>query len=105
MNRDLAAPAPSGQTTGHSTYASIEAVQGAGPAAGAGPARHGRLREDDRSAIVTEVARRAGHSIAVLLKIYAHCIDGRADAVNKRISDALSSGDDPDDQPQEDQAS
>jgi hypothetical protein len=24
----------------------------------------------------TEVARRAGHDVAVLLKIYAHCIDG-----------------------------
>jgi hypothetical protein len=24
----------------------------------------------------TEVARRAGHGVAVLLKIYAHCIDG-----------------------------
>ena len=37
----------------------------------------------------TEVARRAGHSVAVLLKIYAHCIDGQADAANKRITDAL----------------
>jgi integrase len=37
----------------------------------------------------TEVARRAGHGVAVLLKIYAHCIDGQADAANKRISDAL----------------
>jgi hypothetical protein len=26
----------------------------------------------------TEVARRAGHGVAVLLKIYAHCIDERA---------------------------
>ena len=38
----------------------------------------------------TEVARRAGHSVAVLLKVYAHCIDGQADTVNKRIADALS---------------
>ena len=37
----------------------------------------------------TEVARRAGHGVAVLLKIYAHCIDGQADAVNQRIIDAL----------------
>jgi integrase len=37
----------------------------------------------------TEVARRAGHSVAVLLKIYAHCIDGQADAANQRITDAL----------------
>jgi integrase len=28
----------------------------------------------------TEVARRARHGVAVLLKIYAHCIDGQADA-------------------------
>jgi hypothetical protein len=36
----------------------------------------------------TEVARRAGHGVAVMLKIYAHCIDGQADAVNQRITDA-----------------
>jgi hypothetical protein len=34
----------------------------------------------------TEVARRAGHGVAVLLKIYAHCIDGQADAANQRIT-------------------
>jgi len=37
----------------------------------------------------TGVARRAGHGVAVLLKIYAHCIDGQADAANQRITDAL----------------
>jgi len=37
----------------------------------------------------TEVARRAGLGAAVPLKIYAHCIDGQADAANKRITDAL----------------
>ena len=37
----------------------------------------------------TEVARRAGHGVAVLLKVYAHCIDGQANAANTRISDAL----------------
>jgi hypothetical protein len=37
----------------------------------------------------TEVARRAGHGVSVLLKIYAHCIDGHADAANNRITDAL----------------
>jgi hypothetical protein len=41
----------------------------------------------------TEVARRAGHGIAVLLKIYAHCIDGQADAANQRITDALGTQD------------
>jgi hypothetical protein len=49
----------------------------------------------------TEVARRAGHGVAVLLKIYAHCIDGQADAANKRITDALSlpeAEQDPDDE-------
>jgi integrase len=37
----------------------------------------------------TEVAHRAGHGVAVLLKIYAHCIDGQADAANQRITDVL----------------
>jgi integrase len=37
----------------------------------------------------TEVARRGGHGVAVLLKIYAHCIDGQADAANQRITEAL----------------
>ena len=37
----------------------------------------------------TEVARRAGHGVAVLLKVYAHCIGGQADAANQRITDAL----------------
>ena len=39
----------------------------------------------------TEVARRAGHGVAVLLNIYAHCIDGQATAANQRIADALGS--------------
>jgi len=43
----------------------------------------------------TEVAYRAGHSVAVLLKVYAHCIDGQADTVNKRIADALGCPDEP----------
>jgi hypothetical protein len=41
----------------------------------------------------TEVARRAGHGVAVLPKIYAHCIDGQADAANKRITGALGAQD------------
>ena len=41
----------------------------------------------------TEAARRAGHGVAVLLKIYAHRIDGQADAANQRIADALSTQD------------
>jgi hypothetical protein len=31
-----------------------------------------------------------GHGVAVLLKIYVHCIDRQADAANQRITDALS---------------
>jgi len=31
--------------------------------------------------------------VAVLLKIYAHCIDGQADAANQCITDALGSKD------------
>jgi integrase len=37
----------------------------------------------------TEVARRLGHSVAVLLKVYANCIDGGDDIANGRIEDAL----------------
>lgn len=37
----------------------------------------------------TEIARRAGHGVAVLLKSYAHCIDGQANAANQCITDAL----------------
>jgi hypothetical protein len=40
----------------------------------------------------TEVGR-AGHGVAVLQKIYAHCMDGQADAANKRITDALGAQD------------
>jgi hypothetical protein len=31
--------------------------------------------------------------VAVLLKVYAHCIDGQANTVNKRIADALGNAD------------
>ena len=37
----------------------------------------------------TEVARRARHGVAVMLKVYANCIDGQAAPANHRISDAL----------------
>jgi hypothetical protein len=51
----------------------------------------------------TEVARGTGHGVAVLLEIYAHCVDGQADAANRRIAGALSVGgpapDPGDDQP------
>jgi integrase len=36
-----------------------------------------------------EVAARAGHSVDVLLKIYAKCIDGREAEMNNRIMQGL----------------
>ena len=50
----------------------------------------------------TEVARRAGHGVAVLLKTYAHCIDGQATAANERIAEALGTGDTEEDPGDED---
>ncbi len=35
------------------------------------------------------VARRAGHSVAVLLKVYAKCLDGATSMANDRIDKAL----------------
>jgi hypothetical protein len=40
-----------------------------------------------------EVARQVGHGVAVLLRIHAHCIEGRANAANKRITDVLGTQD------------
>jgi hypothetical protein len=40
----------------------------------------------------TESARRLGHSVAMLLKRYAHCIDGQEQATNDRIARALEDG-------------
>lgn len=37
----------------------------------------------------TEVAERAGHSVKVLLQVYAKCILGQHDRANQRIDDAL----------------
>jgi len=50
----------------------------------------------------TEVARRAGHGVAVLLTIYAHCIDGQAAAANQRIAEALGTPDTEEDPGDED---
>jgi hypothetical protein len=38
----------------------------------------------------TEVARRLGHSVTVLLRVYANCLDGGDIGLNDRIGDALS---------------
>lgn len=40
----------------------------------------------------TEVAYRAGHGVAVLLRVYAGCIDGEAAKVNERIEQGLKVG-------------
>jgi integrase len=40
----------------------------------------------------TEAARRLGHSVAMLLKRYANCIDGQERAANDRIERALEDG-------------
>ncbi|MFI6325500.1 tyrosine-type recombinase/integrase [Nonomuraea sp. NPDC050556] len=37
----------------------------------------------------TEVAKRAGHSVDVLLRVYAKCMDGQQDQANGKINDAL----------------
>lgn len=44
----------------------------------------------------TQVAAWAGHSVGVLLRVYAHAIDGQADAARRRIQSALDA--DPEDQ-------
>ena len=43
----------------------------------------------DAGVPATTVARRAGHSVDVLLRVYAACIDGEDQLANKRITDAL----------------
>jgi integrase len=37
-----------------------------------------------------DVAERAGHSVEVLFRVYAKCIDGQQDVANRRITEALS---------------
>jgi integrase len=38
---------------------------------------------------VTEVAKRAGHSVDVLLRVYAKCLDGQQARANRKIAEAL----------------
>ena len=42
----------------------------------------------------TQVAEWAGHSVQVLLRVYAKCVDGQDEAARQRITDALDMGDD-----------
>jgi hypothetical protein len=39
----------------------------------------------------TEVARRAAHGVAVMLQVYANCVDGEEQVYNDRITQALAS--------------
>jgi integrase len=45
-----------------------------------------------------EAARRAGHGVAVLLRVYAGCIDGHEQLWNSRIDDALLDEDEDEDE-------
>jgi integrase len=38
---------------------------------------------------VTEVAQRAGHSVDVLLRVYAKCMEGQQEHANRKIGGAL----------------
>ena len=42
-----------------------------------------------QSQAADSIRRGSGRGVAVLLKIYAHCIHGQADAANQRITEAL----------------
>jgi hypothetical protein len=43
----------------------------------------------ERSIEIWPGSSRAGHSVEVMLRVYAKCIDGQRDIVNQRIEDAL----------------
>ena len=68
-----------------------------GPGAGCLSARGQALRPTsccglalaERQVAATEVANRAGHSVEVLLRVYAKCIDGGEESANRRIDEAL----------------
>jgi hypothetical protein len=49
-----------------------------------------------------QVAEWAGHSVAILLKIYAKCIDGQDRIAKRRIEDALGEAGEPDGGPEND---
>jgi len=59
------------------------------------PSRYSRAQIDLQTTCRRPVlcSRTGGHGVAVLLKIYAHCIDGQATAANQRIAEALGTRD------------
>jgi hypothetical protein len=69
--------------------AADSARQGAVPAA----ARR-RVALAQRGVPATQVAEWAGHSVHVLLKVYAKCIEGQDEAARRRIQEALGDVDD-----------
>lgn len=48
-----------------------------------------RLHMAQRRRRTGQVAEWAGHSVAVLLRVYARCIDGQDQITKRRIEDAL----------------
>lgn len=43
----------------------------------------------NRGVPVTQVAEWAGHSVEVLLKVYAKCLDGQDEVARRRVQEAL----------------
>jgi hypothetical protein len=41
------------------------------------------------SAKPTEITKRAGHSVEVLLRVYAKCVHGQEEIANQRIEEIL----------------
>jgi integrase len=91
---------PTGSVVGSSTYYRVWAqarmyaltpVQVASPLAGRPyDLRHAAVSLWlDGGVPATEVAERAGHSVDVLLRVYAKCIDGQRDKINKTIDGLL----------------
>ena len=75
----------------------VARTQALGPAAAATPLarrpydlRHAALSLWlNAGAAPAQIAQRAGHSITVLLAVYAHCIDGQDDITNRQIERTL----------------
>jgi integrase len=74
----------------------LTASQAASPLAGRPyDLRHGGVSLWLNSGVSpTVVARRAGHGVGVLLKVYAGCLDGEDEVANNRIEDGLSAYED-----------
>lgn len=91
---------PNGQVVGSATYARVWAqarlfaftpAQVASPLAGRPyDLRHAAVSTWLNAGVpAAEVAERAGHSVDVLNKVYAKCLDGQRDVINDRIAAML----------------